>query len=309
MGQHAGNHATHSFVTSPEIVAAFAYSGSLSFNPVTDTLPTPLGKRFRFNRAVGDEIPTSFVPGKDRYQAPPPPGTAPEVKINPNSDRLQLLTPFEAWKKDDAKDMAILIKVKGKCTTDHISPAGPWYGYRGHLGNISRNLLTGAENAFLPDQPRGIVKDLVTGKLAPVPEAARNLQKTLIKWCIIGHNNYGEGSSREHAALEPRYLGATVTIANSFARIHETNLKKQGLLPLTFMDPEAFGRLEAEDRIDVEGVENIQPGKDLKMVVRRRDGAVWETEVRHSLSEEHVRWLLAGGALNYIRLLSVTKSL
>jgi aconitate hydratase len=226
-----------------------------------------------------------------------------KVKINPDSDRLQKLQPFTPWREGNAEDLTILIKVKGKCTTDHISPAGPWYDYRGHLDNISNNMLTGAENAFypLPDHPRGIARHAKTGQIEAVPVIARAYKAADIKYCIIGHNNYGEGSSREHAALEPRYLGASIVIANGFARIHETNLKKQGMLPLTFADPEAWGKIQECDRVSVFGVEEMQPGKQLEMMVKSTDGSSWSTMLNHSYHSGQIPWLMHGSALNYVK--------
>jgi aconitate hydratase len=298
--RHDGNARTHSFVTSPEIATAFAFSGSLDFNPATDSIPYGNGGLFKFQLPKGDDLPKAFNPGDDLYQAPPPAeeARAVEVKINPNSDRLQRLVPFNPWQTSNVTNLPILIKVKGKCTTDHISPAGPWYDYRGHLDNISYNMLTGAENAFLPNHPRGTVQNVFTGEIESAPVIARSYKESAIKYCIIGQDNYGEGSSREHAALEPRYLGCTTIIANGFARIHETNLKKQGMLPLTFVDPESYGRLQPDDRIDILGVENIRQGKQLKMVVRTKDGDRWETELNHSFHEGQIPWLMKGSALN-----------
>ncbi|GME37050.1 uncharacterized protein LTHEOB_3320 [Neofusicoccum parvum] len=300
VGRHDGNPGTHSFVTSPELVTAFAYSGSLHFNPLTDEVLDSQGQAFKFTPPVAEDLPTSFESGENYYQPPAEDRLAVKVQVSPKSDKLQLLTPFEPWKPGNAEDLAILIKVKGKCTTDHISPAGPWYNYRGHLENISNNLLTGAENAFLPDD-RGHALDLTTGTAAAVPAVARRYKAAGIRWCIVGENNYGEGSSREHAALEPRYLGGVAVVANSFARIHETNLKKQGMLPLTFADPDAYGRMREDDRVDILGVEGIEPGRQLTMRVRRRDGEAWETQLNHTYHDGQIPWLKYGSALNYIK--------
>lgn len=237
IGRHDSNPATHSFVTSPEIVTAFAYSGRLDFNPTTDKIPgTDIP--FLLEPPINQELPRHFETGIDTFQEPPTDGSSLTVSVDPKSDRLQLLKPFKPWQRGNADGMEILIKVSGKCTTDHISPAGPWYKYRGHLENISNNMLTTASNASLPNDPQllGHTRNPLTGKVNVVPEVARDLQKNGVRWCIIGDINYGEGSSREHAALEPRYLGGTAIIVRSFARIHETNLKKQGMLPLTFND-------------------------------------------------------------------------
>ncbi|GME26186.1 uncharacterized protein LTHEOB_3320 [Neofusicoccum parvum] len=300
VGRHDGNPGTHSFVTSPELVTAFAYSGSLHFNPLTDEVLDSQGQAFKFTPPVAEDLPTSFESGENYYQPPAEDRLAVKVQVSPKSDKLQLLTSFEPWKPGNAEDLAILIKVKGKCTTDHISPAGPWYNYRGHLENISNNLLTGAENAFLPGD-RGHALDLTTGTAAAVPAVARRYKAAGIRWCVVGENNYGEGSSREHAALEPRYLGGVAVIANGFARIHETNLKKQGMLPLTFADPDAYGRVREDDRVDILGVEGIEPGRQLTMRVRRRDGEAWETQLNHTYHDGQIPWLKYGSALNYIK--------
>ncbi|KAL0257114.1 hypothetical protein SLS55_007924 [Diplodia seriata] len=227
------------------------------------------------------------------------------VQVDPNSDRLQLLQPFAPWEAGNAEDLTILLKVRGKCTTDHISPAGPWYNYRGHLENISNNLLIGAENAFIPDiSSRGHALDLTaspTSTVFPVPEVARKYKHAGMRWAIIGGNNYGEGSSREHAALEPRYLGGVAVVAISFARIHETNLKKQGMLPLTFVDPAAYSRIQADDKVDILGVEDLRHGEQLAMRVRRKDGGAWETKLNHTYHEGQIPWLKCGSALNYIK--------
>ena len=302
VGRHDGNPGTHSFVASPELVTAFAYSGSLLFNPLTDTIFDRDGQNFTLAPPTAEELPTSFSPGRDYYQAPSDDPSNVEVKISLTSDKLQLLQPFEPWRPGNAEDLSILIKVKGKCTTDHISPAGPWYNYRGHLENISNNLLTGAENAFLPSaDARGQAIDPFSNTAKPVPEVARAYQSAGIRWCIIGQDNYGEGSSREHAALEPRFLGGVVVIANSFARIHETNLKKQGMLPLTFADDTAYSRIEPSDRVDVLGVEDLRPGKQLTLRVRRDDGTSWESKLNHSYHEGQIPWLRHGSALNYVK--------
>ncbi|KAK5677609.1 hypothetical protein LTS10_010183 [Elasticomyces elasticus] len=302
--RHDGNPATHSFVTSPEIVTAFAYSGDLNFNPTCDTLTTPNGQPFRFSLPHAEELPISFAKGDTHYQAPPKDGSSVEVVVSPTSDRLQLLQPFAAWKQGNADDMTVLVKVRGKCTTDHISPAGPWYNFRGHLENISNNLLTAAENDFLASSPRvsrGHALDQVAGTVESIPQVAKNYKKAGIRWCILGDTNYGEGSSREHAALEPRFLGGVAVIARSFARIHETNLKKQGMLALTFSDANVYNDIEADDRISVSGVEDMKPGVRLKMRVKKRDGKVWESWLDHSYQAGQIPWLMSGSALNYVK--------
>ncbi|KAI7216193.1 Aconitate hydratase [Hortaea werneckii] len=303
VGRHDGNPATHSFVTSPEIVTAFAYSGSLGFNPVTDSLATSDGRRFRFSPPTAEELPPVFSRGDTHYQAPLEDGSSVELAVSPESDRLQLLEPFETWRFGNSSDMTILAKIKGKCTTDHISPAGPWYNYRGHLENISNNLLIAAENAFIGSSPqaRGQALNQLDGKPDVIPQVARAYKAASIRWCIVGDNNYGEGSSREHAALEPRYLGGIAVIAKSFARIHETNLKKQGMLALTFADPAAYDGIRADDKISVLNVEEIQPGRQLQMEVKRSDGSTWHSPLDHSYQEGQISWLMHGSALNYIK--------
>lgn len=301
VGRHDGNARTHSFVTSPELVTAFAYAGSLDYNPQKDYLTSSNGTPFRFDAPSAEELPEAFAVGKDTYQAPPEDPSSVEVIVDPSSDRLQLLKPFEAWQTGNADHMRILIKVKGKCTTDHISPAGPWYKYRGHLENISNNMLTAAENAFLPSNGRGLAISTIDDSVESVPAVAKMYRDQGIKWCIIGDSNYGEGSSREHAALEPRFLGGIAVIAKGFARIHETNLKKQGMLPLTFADPKAYDRINSTDRISIVGVESIAPQEQLTMKVEPESGEVWETRLNHSYHAGQIPWLKHGSALNYIR--------
>ncbi|CAI7657080.1 unnamed protein product [Penicillium manginii] len=304
IGRHDSNPATHSFVTSPEMVTAFAYSGRLDFNPITDEI---IGSKssFKLEAPNAEELPRRFESGLETFQEPPADGSSFSVTVDPKSDRLQLLKPFDKWQPGSTKDMEVLIKVSGKCTTDHISPAGPWYKYRGHLENISHNMLTTATNAFLPDDPQllGHTRNPLTEDIDVVPEVARHMQKQGVRWCIIGDNNYGEGSSREHAALEPRFLGGTAIIARSFARIHETNLKKQGMLPLTFDDLADYDRIADGDRISLIGVEEgeLQPGKCVTMRVASKDGSTWETQLNHSFHQGQLAWLRAGSALNYIK--------
>lgn len=306
-GRHDSNPATHSFVTSPELVTAFAYAGDLQFNPVTDSLETEAGQ-FRFVAPRSRELPEAFLPGASGFQAPVLADTSDlTVDINPQSDRLQLLTPFRPWERGNSQNMHVLLKVQGKCTTDHISPAGPWYNYRGHLQNISSNLLLGATNAFLPNtnptDAIGKTKDPLDGKLKTIAEVARSLQSQGWRWCIIGDANYGEGSSREHAALEPRFLGATAVIAKSFARIHETNLKKQGMLALTFAEPSDWDRIRDGDSITLLGIEEgeMQPGVPVQMQVTSKEGEIWTALLNHSYHAHQIRWLRSGSALNYVK--------
>ncbi|KAI0410805.1 aconitase family-domain-containing protein [Xylaria grammica] len=313
-GRHDSNPATHSFVTSPEIVTAFAYAGRLDFDPMQESIPVhhadgQAASPFRFRAPTASELPVAFAPGADRYQPPVNGDTSHlEVSIDPRSDRLQLLKPFNSWELGNATDMRVLIKVNGKCTTDHISPAGPWYNYRGHLENISRNMLLGATNGFLVEShPRnniGMAINPVDGRIRPVPEVAIDLQRRKIRWCIIGDNNYGEGSSREHAALEPRFLGGTAVIAKSFARIHETNLKKQGMLALTFDDPDDHQRIQQGDVISLLDAEEgqLQPNKQVTMQVTRENGSTWTVKLNHTYHSHQIRWLRAGSALNHIKL-------
>ncbi|OAK99371.1 aconitate hydratase [Phaeosphaeriaceae sp. SRC1lsM3a] len=306
VGRHDGNPETCSFVTSPEMVTAFAYAGRIDFNPTTDTLPgTAPQQDFKFTAPTSIELPSSFTTGQDLYQPPQEDSAHLQVDIDPVSDRLQLLDPFEKWQPGATTRMPILIKVKGKCTTDHISPAGPWYKYRGHLENISNNMLLAASNAFLPPTSKllGHTIHPLDGNTDIIHRVARDLQSRSVPWCIIGDWNYGEGSSREHAALEPRYLGGLTVIARSFARIHETNLKKQGMLPLTFADPANYDRIKQGDRVTLEDVEQgeLRPGSTVIMQVQTKDGDSWECELKHTYSEGQLMWLRAGSALNHMR--------
>jgi aconitate hydratase len=242
-----GNPGTHAFVTSPEMVTVLTIAGRLDFNPLTDSLKTPSGADFKFKPPFGDELPKrGFIPGEDTFQAPPADGSKVSVKVDAKSARLQLLAPFAKWDGKDATGLPVLIKAKGKCTTDHISMAGPWLKYRGHLENISNNMLIGAENA--ENGKTNAVRSQLDGSEGKVPDVARAYQKAGLGWVVIGDENYGEGSSREHAALEPRYLGGRAIIVKSFARIHETNLKKQGMLPLTFANPADYDKVRAPHR-------------------------------------------------------------
>lgn len=306
VARHDGNPETCSFVTSPEMVTAFAYSGRLDFNPMTDTISVDGSEQgLRFQAPASVELPQTFKTGEDLYQAPVQHSSKLSVDIDPQSDRLQLLEPFRPWSPGSTDDMPILVKVKGKCTTDHISPAGPWYKYRGHLENISNNMLLAAANAFLTTKSDTLGHTIhpITSKVDLIHEVARDLRNKNVKWCIIGDWNYGEGSSREHAALEPRYLGGVAIIARSFARIHETNLKKQGMLPLTFARPEDYDRIRLGDRVTLQGVEDgqLQPGNQASAHIASQDGSAWDAPLNHSYSEGQLKWLRAGSALNYIK--------
>jgi aconitate hydratase len=307
VARHDSNPETCSFVTSPEMVMAFAYAGRIDFNPISDSIAVDGSTtELRFSPPTSVELPAAFATGDNLYQAPVQDAAHLSVNIDPQSDRLQLLQPFQPWQAGSAQDMPILIKVAGKCTTDHISPAGPWYKYRGHLENISNNMLLAASNAFLPSGDSKLLGHTVhplDSSTGVIHEVARDLRDRNVKWCIIGDWNYGEGSSREHAALEPRYLGGIAIIARSFARIHETNLKKQGMLPLTFADPADYDKIALGDRVTLVGVEEgeMQPGQQVGLRVQTKDGKVWDAKLNHSYSERQIRWLRAGSALNYIK--------
>lgn len=296
-GRNDANPATHAFVASPELVTALAIAGTLDFNPITDELTGANGEKFKLVPPSGDELPSKgFDPGQDTYQAPPADGTALTVNVDPKSLRLQLLTPFEKWDGKDLTDMVVLIKAKGKCTTDHISAAGKWLKFRGHLDNISNNLLIGAVN-YDNDQLNN-VKNQLTGEFGAVPDTARHYKAHKVQWVVIGDDNYGEGSSREHAALEPRHLGGRAIIVKSFARIHETNLKKQGMLPLTFVDPADYDKIKSTDKISILGLGTFAPGKPLICEVKHVDGSVDKFNLNHTFNEGQIAWFQAGSALN-----------
>jgi len=296
-GRNDANPATHAFVASPDIVTAMAFAGDLSFNPLTDTLTGSDGKPFRFSDPSGFELPPrGYDPGQDTFQAPPADRATISVAVSPTSERLQLLKPFAPWNGKTPENLPILIKVKGKCTTDHISAGGPWLKYRGHLENISQNCLIGAINAENGEANK--VKNQITGEWGGVPQIAAQYRDNGIKWVVIGDHNYGEGSSREHAALEPRFLGGLAIITRSFARIHETNLKKQGMLALTFVDPVDYDKIEPSDKVTIEGLENFSPGKNLTLVVKHANGSTEEIPLAHSFNEGQIEWFKAGSALN-----------
>jgi len=291
------NPATHAFVASPEIVTAITIAGELNFNPETGTLLGSDGKPFKFDPPNGQELPArGFDPGTDTYLAPSK--DAVNVSVDPKSQRLQLLQPFNVWDGKDFVDMPVLIKARGKCTTDHISSAGPWLKFRGHLDNISNNLLIAAINAENGEANK--VKNQLTGQFDAVPAVARQYKKEGVKWMVIGDENYGEGSSREHAALEPRHLGGVAVLTKSFARIHETNLKKQGILPLTFADPKDYDRISGNDRISIVGLKDLAPGKQLTVVVKPKEGKPFEIKVNQSMNEGQIEWFRAGSALNHM---------
>ncbi|EAQ92178.1 hypothetical protein CHGG_00413 [Chaetomium globosum CBS 148.51] len=295
-GRNDGNPATHSFVTSPDLVVAMSIAGTLSFNPLTDKLKDKDGKEFMLAAPTGESLPANgYDPGQDTYQAPPKDRNAVSVQVSPSSDRLQILSPFSAWDGKDATDCQILIKAQGKTTTDHISMAGPWLKYRGHLDNISNNLLIGAINAANGEANK--VKNQTTGAFDAVPAVARDYKAKGIKWVVVGDWNYGEGSSREHAALEPRHLGGLAIITRSFARIHETNLKKQGMLPLTFSDPADYDKIQPDDKVDILCTE-LAVGKPITMRVHPSNGSAFDIKLSHTFNEGQLEWFKNGSALN-----------
>ncbi|XP_045516225.1 aconitate hydratase, mitochondrial-like [Pieris brassicae] len=305
-GRNDANPATHCFVTSPELVTALSIAGRLDFNPVTDELTGKDGKKFRLSDPYGDELPArGFDPGQDTYEHPPADGSKVNVEVLPTSDRLQLLEPFDKWSGKDLTDLTILIKVKGKCTTDHISAAGPWLKYRGHLDNISNNMFITATNAENGELNK--VRNQVTGEWGPVPGTARAYKAASVPWCVIGDENYGEGSSREHAALEPRHLGGRAIIVKSFARIHETNLKKQGLLPLTFANASDYDKIQPTDKISLLGLKDLAPGKQLECEIKHKDGKSERIKLNHSMNEQQISWFKAGSALNRMKEIAAGK--
>ncbi len=294
-----GNPNTHAFVASPEIVTAFAIAGDLTFNPLTDTLTTKDGQQVKLDEPQGIELPVNGFAVEDAgYIAPAEDGSSVEVVVDPSSDRLQLLDAFKPWEGTDLKGLKLLIKAQGKCTTDHISMAGPWLKYRGHLDNISNNMLIGAINAFNGESNK-VYNDMTRGYDA-VPATARTYKAAGIGTVVVGDENYGEGSSREHAAMEPRFLGVRAVIVKSFARIHETNLKKQGMLALTFADKSDYDLIEENDSIDILGLESFTPGQALKVVLNHKDGSKDTFMVNHTYNEGQIEWFKAGSALNLI---------
>jgi len=299
-----GNPNTLAFVASPELTTAIAIAGSLSFNPITDELTNGEGQKVKLDPPSGKELPSSgFVEGEEGFIPPAEDGSNVEINVSPNSERLQLLTPFKPWEGEDLKDLKLLLKAKGKCTTDHISMAGPWLRYRGHLDNISNNMFIGAINYF--NEQAGQVKDQLTGKYKSVPEVARHYKAEGIGWVVVGDENYGEGSSREHAAMEPRHLGGRAIIVKSFARIHETNLKKQGMLPLTFNNPSDYDKIQENDKLDIIGLKELAPGKQLKLIIKHDNGAQDEAILNHTMNETQIEWFKAGSALNLIAKMNI----
>jgi aconitate hydratase len=297
-GRNDGSASTLSFITSPELVTALALAGTLEFNPLTDTLTAPDGSRVRLTPPEAEELPRDgFVRGTTGLEPPAVDPEAVRIEVPENSERLQLLGPFMAWDGRDFIDLPILVKTKGKTTTDHISPAGPWLRYRGHLDKISDNMFMGAVNAFTGVAGKGV--NPLTGEAdQPFARTARALKAGGLQWIAIGDENYGEGSSREHAAMSPRYLGCAAVLARSFARIAETNLKKQGVLPLTFQDPADYERFEQNDRVTISGLHALEPGKPVIVRIKKPDGRTEELQLRHSMTREQIAWFRAGSALN-----------
>jgi aconitate hydratase len=295
-----GNPNTHSFVASPEIVTAMAIAGNLTFNPLTDTLVNEKGVAVKLDEPEGMELPVKGFDVEDNgYQAPTQDGSNVEVKVDPESRRLQLLTPFQPWNGEDMTGLRLLIKAKGKCTTDHISMAGPWLRFRGHLDNISDNMLIGAVNAA-NDETNSVLNQL-SGAYEPVPATARAYKAQGIGSIVVGDENYGEGSSREHAAMEPRHLGVKVVLVKSFARIHETNLKKQGMLALTFQNKDDYDLVQEGDLVDVLGLKELAPGKPVEIRLHHPDGSTDRFNADHTLNKNQIEWFKAGSALNLIK--------
>jgi aconitate hydratase len=295
-----GNPNTYAFVASPELVTALAIAGDLAFNPLTDTLTNEKGEQVKLDAPTGYELPPKGFSVEDAgFEAPAEDGSGISVIVDPASKRLQLLDPFAAWEGTDLKGLKLLIKAKGKCTTDHISMAGPWLKFRGHLDNISNNLLIGAVNFF--NEKTDSVKNQLSGEYGPVPATQRSYKAAVIGSIVVGDENYGEGSSREHAAMEPRHLGVRAVLVKSFARIHETNLKKQGMLGLTFADKSDYDKIMEDDTIDINGLTSFAPGKALELVLHHADGTSETILANHSYNEQQIEWFKAGAALNIIR--------
>jgi len=281
-------------------VTALAMAGTIAFNPLTDTLKNDKGEDVKLGEPHGYELPPKgFAVEDPGFQPPAEDGSHIQVAVDPNSSRLQLLAPFAEWEGTDLKSLKLLIKAKGKCTTDHISMAGPWLKYRGHLDNISNNLLIGAVNFF--NNQTDSVKNQLNGEYGAVPATQRAYKAAGIATVVVGDENYGEGSSREHAAMEPRHLGVRAIIVKSFARIHETNLKKQGMLALTFANKEDYDKVQEDDTIDILGLKEFAPGVPLKIMLHHTDGESESFEVNHTYNEQQIEWFKAGAALNIIR--------
>ncbi len=296
-----GNAATLSFIGSPETVVAMALTGRLDVDFVREPVVAPDGSKVQLTAPSADELPArGFDPGESGFQPPADDPTTVEVVVSPTSDRLELLEPFPAWDGEDFTGLTVLMKATGKCTTDHISPAGPWLKYRGHLTNISGNLFIGVNNAFSLDQP-GSGVDVRDGSVKPLPDLAKAYKDAGIYWVAVGDENYGEGSSREHAAMEPRYMFGRAVIVRSFARIHEANLKKQGMLALTLADPADYERIRVDDTIDIIGLAELAPGRPVAVILHHADGTTEQILTTHTMSDEHIAWFRAGSALNVLR--------
>jgi aconitate hydratase len=294
-----GNAATCSFLCSPETVLAYAIFGRLDIDPFTTPIEAADGSTFTLNAKEVDEVPAAgFEEDEQGYQGPTE-GNTIDVVVNSSSERLELLTPFKAWDGQDLTELPVLLKAKGKCTTDHISPAGKWLRFRGHLDNISNNMFTGAINAFTGEAGMGV--NQLNGNKQPHHEIARAYKDKGLGWVAVGDENYGEGSSREHAAMSPRLLGCRAVIVRSFARIHQTNLKKQGILPLEFANPADYDLIEAEDKISILGLNALAPGKPVTVRILHKDGSTADIQTTHTLNEEQIAWFEAGSALNVIR--------
>ncbi|KAL7327612.1 aconitate hydratase [Mucor circinelloides] len=298
-----GNAQTMNFLAAPEIVTAMAFSGKLSFNPMTDSLKDKDGNDFKFQPPTGDDLPVNgFEAGRATYEPPSPtptPDASVQISIDPKSSRLQALDAFEPWNGEEFKDIRVLVKVKGKCTTDHISAAGPWLKYKGHLQNIAENTLIGAQNA--DNGKVNLVKNVTNDTEDTIPEVAKSYKSQNIEWTVIADHNYGEGSAREHAALQVRYLGSPMIISRSFARIHETNLKKQGVLPLTFKNDADYEKINGGDVIETQGLKTLAPGSPVKLIVTKPDGSKISIDAVHTLSEDQLQWIREGSALNLIK--------
>ncbi len=297
-GRNDGIPDTLSFLASPEVVTAYALTGDLGFDPVNDTIKTADGKEIKLEAPQGDELPSKgFAKGEEGFVAPAENGEGLEVDLPPTSERLQLLQPFPRWNGNDFEKLTILLKTKGKTTTDHISPAGPWLKFRGHLDKISDNMFLGANNAFTGEA--GKANNVRTGEKNLAPAAiARDYKANGIGSFVVGDENYGEGSSREHAAMSPRFLGVLAVLTKSFARIHETNLKKQGILPMTFANPADYDQIEQEDQVSVTSLKDLAPGKPVSVIIHKKDGQDVTIQANHSMTEAQIAWFRAGSALN-----------
>jgi aconitate hydratase len=297
-GRNDGINETLSFLASPEIVTAYAISGNLAFDPVNQKIKGADGKEFKFEPPQGEELPAKgFAKGEEGFVAPAANGEGLTVEVPPTSERLQLLQPFSRWDGKDFEKLPLLIKTKGKTTTDHISPAGPWLKFRGHLDKISDNMFLGANNAFFSEPGKGT--DVLAGESGlTIAQIARRYKAKGIGSIVVGDENYGEGSSREHAAMSPRFLNVKAVLTKSFARIHETNLKKQGILALTFVDPKDYEKIEQQDRISVTGLSTLAPGKPVRVTIHKTDGTALTIQANHSITEQQIAWFKAGSALN-----------